>query len=74
MCKDITKSVDSQGETFFSLPSPLCGKKLNVAFDAPDLSSNGELLLVDAFECSFLDKIAQCIPDYRNQSFIVHSH
>lgn len=63
--KDITKSVDNQAETLFSLPSALCGKKLNVSFDAPDLSSNGGLLLVDALECSFLDKISQLIPDYR---------
>lgn len=51
----------------------MCSKKIKVSFDAPDLSSNGGLLLVDALECSFLDKIAQLIPDYRNQLFIVHS-
>ena len=74
MCKDITKLSDSQPETFFSYPSPPYGKKVKVSFDAPDLSPNGGLLLVDSVECSFPDKTAQCIPDCRNPLFIVHSH
>lgn len=64
--KDITKSADFQPESLFSFSTPIRGKKLNVVFDVPDLSSNGGLLLLDALGCSFLDKITHCIPDYRN--------
>lgn len=74
MCKDITNPSDFQSETLFSLPTLLCGKKVKVDFNTPDLSSNGGLLLVDSCSCSFWDKMAQSIPDHRNPFFIVHSH
>lgn len=73
MCKYITKTENEQEKSLFSFSEPLCGKKLKVDFSAPDLSSNGGLLLVKAADNTFLDKISQCIPDNRNELFIVHS-
>ena len=73
MGKDITKIEDEQEKNLFSFSESFCGKKLKVDFSAPDLSSNGGLLLVKAADNAFLDKISRCIPDNRNPLFIVHS-
>jgi len=74
MCKDTTLNTGNQVKNLFSLPVPIKGKKVKADFDAPDLSSNGGLALIDHNSCGFVDEIAACIPDYRNQSLILHSH
>lgn len=74
MRKDTTLNTENQLKNLFSLPVLIKGKKVKADFDAPDLSSNGGLALMDKNSCSFLDEIAACIPDYRNQSLILHSH
>lgn len=74
MRKDTTLDTENQVKNLFSLPVLIKGKKVKADFDAPDLSSNGGLALMDKNSCAFLDGIAACIPDYRNQSLILHSH
>lgn len=49
------------------------GKKIKVDFEAPNLSSNGGLLLLNRQSCYFLDQIARCIPENRNLHLIQHT-
>lgn len=63
---------DLQEEKNISFSKTLGGKKIKVAFDAPDLSSNGGLLFASVSNCAFIDKISGCIPDVRNPFFIQH--
>ena len=48
-------------------------KKIQVDFNAPDLSSNGGLVLVGLMKESIAQKVARLIPDHRNQLFVQHS-
>lgn len=43
-------------------------------FNAPDISSNGGLVLAGLQKEHIARKIARLIPDYRNQLFVVHSY
>ena len=45
MCKDTSKNPIGQEKTLFSLPEIVSGKEIRVDFNAPDISSNGGLLL-----------------------------
>lgn len=49
-------------------------RKIQVDFNAPDISSNGGLVLVGLMKDSIARKIARLIPDYRNQLFVQHSY
>lgn len=62
----------SETEKSFSIKKTGCGKKIRIDFDAPDLSSKGGLVLLEGIDTSFLDKIADVIPDWRNQYLILH--
>lgn len=62
----------SEAEKVFSIEKSRCGKKIRLDFDAPDLSSNGGLVLLEGIDTSFLDKIADAIPDWRNQDLVQH--
>ena len=46
MSKDTTKKGDIQEKNLFSFSDVLPDKKIQVDFNAPDLSSNGGLVLV----------------------------
>lgn len=74
MCKDTPKTGNIQEKNLFSFAEPVSEKKIRVGFDAPDLSSNGGLLLVDKEACGLIDRMAQCIPDSRKQEFVDHSY
>ncbi len=56
----------------FSLPEIVSGKKIRVDFDAPDLSSNGGLVLLNGMRTSIAWKIGKLIPDVRKQEFMAH--
>ena len=76
MCKINTLFPElqaSEAEKNFSIEKPGCGKKIRIDFDAPDLSSNGGLVLLDGIDTSFLNKIADVISDWRNQDLIHHT-
>lgn len=74
MDKDTSTNSNSQEKLLFSLPAPLLNKKVKADFDSPDISSNGGLLLLGNMKDSFAERIAGCIPDYRNELFIVHTY
>ena len=59
----------------FSL-SPLLSRKIEVRFSAPDLSSQGGLLLMreDEQQNGFIAHLAACIEDTRYQPFVQHSY
>lgn len=63
----------SEAEKNFLIEKTGCGKKIRIDFDAPDLSSNGGLVLLEGIDTSFLDKFADVIPDWRNQDLIQHT-
>ncbi len=46
----------------FSLPEIVSDKKIRVDFDAPDLSSNGGLVLLNGMRTSIAWKIGKLIP------------
>lgn len=73
MDKNNSLFPDLQEEKIISFSNPLCGKKIKVDFDAPDLSSHGGLLFASVNNCRFIDKISDCIPDVRNPFFIQHT-
>lgn len=49
-------------------------KKIKVDFNAPDISSNGGLVLLGLEKESIARKIARLIPGHRNQQLVVHSY
>lgn len=65
-------SAINQEHNLFSLTKPT-NKAVKVDFNAPDISSNGGLLLVD-MDKSLAAAIGQCIPDMREQAFVQHSY
>ena len=74
MCKINTKNSNTQVETeLFKFEDSK--KSVVCSFTAPDLSSNGGLLLLSQVEkkCAFLSKLASLISDWRNPDFVVHS-
>lgn len=74
MCKDTTNSETNQVKTLFSFSDIVREKKIQVDFNAPDISSNGGLVLAGLQKENIARKIARLIPDYRNQLLIVHSY
>ena len=58
----------------FSLPETVSSKKIRVDFKAPDISSNGGLLLVGDMKKTLAWKIGSLIPDGRKQEFIHHTY
>lgn len=74
MCKDTTNSETSQVKTLFSFTDIVAEKKVQVDFNAPDISSTGGLVLAGLQKEKIARKIARLIPDYRNQMFVVHSY
>ena len=73
MCKDTTSSETSQVK-HFSCENVFPDKKIKVDFTAPDVSSNGELILAGLQNENIARKIGRLIPDYRNQLLVVHSY
>jgi hypothetical protein len=73
MCKDTTLFPEFSKEKEFSFGKASCGKKIRIDFNAPDLSSNGGLVLLQGMDCGLLDKIADCIPDWRTPELIHHT-
>lgn len=73
MCKDTTLFPELSKEKGFSFENSFCGKKIRMDFNAPDLSSNGGLVLFQGIDCGLLDRIADCIPDWRTPELIHHT-
>ena len=59
----------------FSL-TPVKNKRIEVSFTAPDLSSQGGLLLMKEHEHQhgFIDRLSNCIEDSRFQPLVQHSY
>ena len=74
MSKITTKNGVGQEKNLFSFSDVLPDKKIQVDFNAPDLSSNGGLVLVGLMKESIARKIARLIPDYRNRLLVRHSY
>lgn len=74
MCKDTTNSETNQVKTLFSFENVLPDRKIKVDFSAPDISSNGGLVLAGLQKENIARKIGRLIPDYRNQLFVMHSY
>jgi len=65
---------DTMGK-LFSL-TPIKNRQIEVSFTAPDLSSQGGLLLMNEYEQhhGFIGKLTGCIEDTRHQPFVQHSY
>ena len=74
MCKGTSKTSNDQEKMLFSLPETVSDKKIRVDFNAPDISSNGGLLLVGDMKKTLAWKIGSLIPDERKQEFIHHTY
>lgn len=74
MYKDTSKIRNYQEKMLFSLSEMLSDKKIRVDFTAPDISSNGELVLFGSMRDSLAWKIGGLIPDDRKQEFIRHTY
>lgn len=61
-----------KAENLFSIGKSSCSKKIKVDFNAPDLSSNGSLILLQGMDSSFLYRLDDTILDWRNPNFILH--
>ena len=74
MCKN-SKNLDTNNllSELFSL-SPVKNKPLEVSFTAPDLSSQGGLLLLNEYEVhhGFIAKLADCVEDTRSPLLVQH--
>lgn len=73
MDKGTTLFSNWQEKKDFSLAETIKSKKIRVDFDAPDLSSNGGLLLLRGIDCTLLDKMADLIPEWRKPELIHHT-
>jgi hypothetical protein len=77
MGKGTIKNLHGQEKTLFSevLGFSELEKPLQINFTAPDLSSNGGLLLVSRAEkeVRIASELARVIPDWRNQKLIHHT-
>lgn len=74
MCKNTTNNSVEQQKTLFSFPEPVFGKKIKVDFNAPDISSNGGLLLARSSKDTLPSKMGRLIPDDRTQCLVRHSY
>ena len=72
-----SKNFDTQGTMgkIFSL-TPIKSKRIELSFTAPDLSSQGGLLLMNEYEQQhgFIGKLTNCIEDTRHQPFVQHTY
>jgi len=72
-----SKNIDTRNTTgeLFSL-SPINNKRIEVSFTAPDLSSQGGLLLMNEYERQngFIARLADCVEDFRFQPLVQHSY
>lgn len=74
MCKVNTKSSDSQEKVSFSFSHAISGKDIRVDFTAPDISSNGGLVVAGSLMNTIAGRIGNLIPDFRNQDLIRHTY
>ena len=74
MCKDTPNNPKSQEKMLFSLPETVSDKKIRVDFNAPDISSNGGLMLLGNMRGTQAWKIGRLIPDLRRQEFVRHTY
>ena len=74
MSKDTTKKGDIQEKNLFSFSDVLPDKKIQVDFNAPDLSSNGGLGRGGLREGSSAERGGRLSPDDRSQLFGRHSY
>jgi len=74
MSKITTNSEENQIKNLFSFSEVIPEKKIQVDFKAPDISSNGGLVLAGLEKENIARKIARLIPDNRNHALIVHSY
>lgn len=74
MSKITTNSAHTQEKNLFSFTDTVSDKKIQVDFNAPDISSNGGLILAGLVKDNIARKIAKLIPDTRKQEFIEHSY
>ena len=76
MCKN-SKNLDTNNSLseLFSL-SPVKNKPVEVSFTAPDLSSQGGLLLMNEYEehHGFIAKLADCVEDTRSPLLVQHPY
>ena len=74
MCKDTSNNPKSQEKMLFPLQGTVSDKKIRVDFNAPDISSNGGLMLLGDMHDSLAWKIGRLIPDLRRQEFTRHTY
>lgn len=74
MDKVTTNIALKQEKALFPLNDVLPDKKIRVDFNAPDISSNGGLVMAQLCKNPFIQKIASLIHDTRNQSFVEHTY
>ena len=74
MCKVNTKNSDSQEKVSFSFSHAIPGKDIRVDFTAPDISSNGGLVVAGSLMDTIAGRIGNLIPDFRNQDLIRHTY
>ena len=74
MCKDTPNNPKSQEKMLFPLPETVSDKKIRVDFNAPDISSNGGLMLLGNMRGTLAWKIGRLIPDLRRQEFTRHTY
>jgi len=71
------KNLDTSNTigNIFSL-TPINSKQIEVNFNAPDLSSQGGLLLIKEYEqqSGFVEKLSRCIEDTRSRFLVQHSY
>ena len=74
MYKDTTKKSNDQTELFIS-DAFRVEKPVKVSFTAPELSNLGGLSLIAKCdkESGLCDKFASLIPEWRNETLLVHS-
>ena len=72
-----SKNLDANNPMgkLFSI-SPIRNKPIEISFTAPDLSSQGGLLLINEHEQhhGFISKLSDCVQDVRHQPFVQHPY
>ena len=74
MCKGNTNNSDSQEKVSISFPHAIPGKDMRVDFNAPDISSNGELIIAGSLLDTIAGRVGRLIPDFRNKDLIQHTY
>jgi hypothetical protein len=73
MCKDTTNNGVSQEKNLFSFQDVLPDRKIQVDFNAPDISSNGGLVLVGLMKDSIARKIARLMENIKSLDPLLYS-